>query len=67
MTESFATSSIKSAHERQLHDSRNLTVTADYRSVLGEIMAKHLGAPSLSAVFPRFNNDPRQFLGVVKS
>ncbi len=52
---------------RQLNDGRDLAVTTDYRSVLGEIMAKHLGAPSLSAVFPGFANDPRQFLGLVKS
>jgi uncharacterized protein (DUF1501 family) len=51
----------------QLHDGRDLAVTTDYRSVLGEIMAKHLGAPSLNAVFPGFTNDPRQFFGVVKS
>ncbi len=51
----------------QLHDGRDLAVTTDYRSVLGEIMAKHLGATSLSAVFPGFANDPHQFLGLIKS
>jgi len=53
--------------EGQLHDGRDLAVTTDYRSVLGEIMTRHLGAPSLNAVFPGFANDPRQFLGVIKS
>src|SRR5690242_15900746 len=54
-------------NESQLHDGRDLAVTTDYRSVLGEIMARHLGAPSLNAVFPGFANDPREFLGVIKS
>jgi len=50
----------------QLHDDRDLAVTTDYRSVLSEIMTKHLGNPNLGTVFPGFANDPRQYLGVVK-
>jgi hypothetical protein len=42
-------------------------VTTDYRSVLGEILSKHVGDSSLKTVFPGFANDPKQFLGVVKS
>jgi uncharacterized protein (DUF1501 family) len=53
--------------EGQLHDGRDLAVTTDYRSVLGEIMSKHLGGRNLNAVFPGFANDPRQFLGLVKA
>ena len=51
----------------QLYEGRDLAVTTDYRSVLGEIMTKHLGGRDLSAVFPGFKNDPHQFLGVMKS
>ena len=51
----------------QLHDGRDLAVTTDYRSVLSEIMTKHLGNPNLGTVFPGFANDPRQYLGVVKA
>jgi uncharacterized protein (DUF1501 family) len=51
----------------QLHDGRDLAVTTDYRSVLSEIMTKHLGNPNLASVFPGFANDPRQYLGVVKA
>jgi uncharacterized protein (DUF1501 family) len=51
----------------QLHDGRDLAVTTDYRSVLGEVMTKHLGDQNLNAVFPGFANDPAQFLGIVKS
>lgn len=50
----------------QLHDGRDLAVTTDYRSVLGEIMTKHLGQRDMEPVFPGFANDPRQFLGLVK-
>jgi uncharacterized protein (DUF1501 family) len=53
--------------EGQLHDGRDLAVTTDYRSVLGEIMAKHLGGRNLNAVFPGFANDPKQFLGLIKA
>ncbi len=51
----------------QLYEGRDLAVTTDYRSVLGEIISKHLGDRDLKAVFPGFANDPRQFLGLVKS
>jgi len=52
--------------EGQLYEGRDLAVTTDYRSVLGEIMTKHLGGRDLNAVFPGFANDPRQFLGLIK-
>jgi uncharacterized protein (DUF1501 family) len=53
--------------EDQLNQGRDLAVTTDYRSVLGEIIAKHLGDLDLNAVFPGFVNDPGQFLGLVKA
>jgi len=53
--------------EEKLYQGRDLAVTTDYRSVLGEIMTTHLGGRDLDAVFPGFANDPRQFLGLVKS
>jgi uncharacterized protein (DUF1501 family) len=52
--------------ENQLYQGRDLAVTTDYRSVLGEIMAKHLSGRNLDAVFPGFRNDPSQFLGLIK-
>jgi uncharacterized protein (DUF1501 family) len=51
----------------ELYQGRDLAVTTDYRSVLGEIISKHLGDQELHAVFPGYANDPRQFLGLVKS
>ena len=53
--------------EGELYQGRDLAVTTDYRSVLGEIMTKHLGNRNLKAVFPGFANDPKQFLGLVKT
>jgi uncharacterized protein (DUF1501 family) len=53
--------------DAQLHDGRDLAVTTDYRSILGEIMTKHLGQSKLGPVFPGFANDPREFLGLVKA
>jgi uncharacterized protein (DUF1501 family) len=53
--------------EGELYQGRDLAVTTDYRSVLGEIMAKHLGDSNLNAIFPGFANDSRQFLGMVKT
>ncbi|MGB0036667.1 MAG: DUF1501 domain-containing protein [Candidatus Acidiferrales bacterium] len=53
--------------EGQLYQGRDLAVTTDYRSVLGEIMTRHLGGRDLKAVFPGFANDPRQFLNLIKA
>ncbi len=51
----------------QLYQGRDLAVTTDYRSVLGEIVSRHLGDRDLGNVFPGFANDPGQFLGLVKA
>ena len=48
--------------EAQLNQGRDLAVTTDYRSVLGEIIAKHLGDPNLNAVFPGFAKTPANSL-----
>jgi len=54
-------------NDGQLYQDRDLAVTTDYRSVLGEIMTQHMGDRDLKAVFPGFENDPRQFLGLIKA
>lgn len=53
--------------EGQLYQGRDLAVTTDYRSVLGEILTRHLGDRDLKTVFPGFANDPRQFMGLIKT
>jgi uncharacterized protein (DUF1501 family) len=42
--------------EEQLNEGRDLALTTDFRDVLGELVAKHLGNPNLKAVFPGYNN-----------
>jgi uncharacterized protein (DUF1501 family) len=50
-----------------LNQGRDLAVTTDYRSVLGEVISTHLGDTNLSKVFPGFANDPAQFLGLLST
>jgi uncharacterized protein (DUF1501 family) len=46
----------------QLHEGRDLALTTDFRTVVGESVARHLGNRDLNAVFPGFNNAPQSFL-----
>jgi uncharacterized protein (DUF1501 family) len=50
--------------DHQLNEGRDLALTTDFRSVLGEILTKHVGVPDLAPVFPGFDNDPRRFVGL---
>ena len=53
-------------NEGQLNDGRDLALTTDFRSVLGEILRKHNGVKELAPVFPGFENDPRKFTGLIR-
>jgi len=46
-------------------EGRDLPVTTDFRDLFGEVLARHLGAPDLAAVFPGFTPDPARFPGVI--
>ena len=46
----------------QLYEGRDLAVTTDYRSVLAEVLSRHLGTKDLAAIFPAFDADPRKSL-----
>jgi uncharacterized protein (DUF1501 family) len=46
----------------QLHEGRDLALTTDFRTVVGESVTRHLGNHDLNAVFPGFDNSPRSFL-----
>ncbi len=48
--------------EDQLYEGRDLALTTDFRSVLGEAVVRHMGNKDLAAVFPGFDNAGR-FLG----
>jgi uncharacterized protein (DUF1501 family) len=50
----------------QLNEGRDLALATDFRSVLGEIISKHLGAKELNAVFPGFDNDPQKFPNLLR-
>ena len=49
----------------QLNEGRDLVLTTDFRSVLGEIISRHLGSKDLDTVFPGFANDPRKFPNLI--
>jgi uncharacterized protein (DUF1501 family) len=51
----------------QLYEGRDLAVTTDFRDLLGELLARHMGASDLRAVFPGHACDPRQFPGVMRA
>jgi uncharacterized protein (DUF1501 family) len=40
----------------QLYEGRDLALTTDFRDVLGELVAHHLGNPNLAAVFPGYTS-----------
>jgi uncharacterized protein (DUF1501 family) len=48
--------------KEQLHEGRDLALTTDFRDVLGELVVRHLGNPSLKTVFPGYTP---KFLGLV--
>jgi uncharacterized protein (DUF1501 family) len=53
--------------DHQLNEGRDLALTTDFRSVMGEVLANHLGVKDLSPVFPGFDNNPRKFAGLIRS
>ncbi len=46
----------------QLYEGRDLALTTDFRDVLGELVSRHMGNPTVKGVFPGY--DPK-FLGLV--
>jgi uncharacterized protein (DUF1501 family) len=51
--------------DHQLNEGRDLTITTDYRNVLGELVSTTLGADNLNITFPGAKLNPHQFLGLV--
>ncbi len=54
-------------NDHQLNEGRDLALTTDFRSVVGEILTKHLGVNDLAPVFPGFENNPRKFVGLLRA
>jgi uncharacterized protein (DUF1501 family) len=48
--------------QSQLYEGRDLALTTDFRQVIGEAVARHLGNQNLAGVFPGFDNQPAKFL-----
>jgi hypothetical protein len=44
-----------------------VAVTTDFRDLFAELLARHLGAPDLSAIFPGFTSDPARFPGAIRA
>ena len=53
--------------DRQLNEGRDLMLTTDFRTVVGEILTKHNGVKQLNAVFPGFDNNPARFLKLMRA
>jgi uncharacterized protein (DUF1501 family) len=48
--------------QSQLYEGRDLALTTDFRRVVGEAVASHLGNGTLTQVFPDFDNQSGKFL-----
>ena len=46
---------------------RNVAVTTDFRDLFAELVARHLGARDLSAIFPGFTPDSARFPGAIRT
>jgi uncharacterized protein (DUF1501 family) len=46
----------------QLNQGRDLALTTDFRTVLSELIVRHLGSTNLESVFPGFDSSPASFL-----
>jgi uncharacterized protein (DUF1501 family) len=53
--------------DHQLNEGRDLTITTDYRNVLGEVVSKTIGANNLEITFPGARLNANQFLGMTKA
>jgi uncharacterized protein (DUF1501 family) len=48
--------------QSELYEGRDLALTTDFRQVIGEAVARHIGNQNLAGVFPGFDNQPAKFL-----
>jgi uncharacterized protein (DUF1501 family) len=53
--------------DHQLNEGRDLALTTDFRTVVGEILNKHLGVKDLGPVFPGFDGSSKKFVGMMRS
>jgi len=53
--------------DHQLNEGRDLALTTDFRSVLSEVLVKHVGVTDVKAVFPGFDTGARRFPGLIRA
>jgi uncharacterized protein (DUF1501 family) len=51
----------------KLYAGRDLAITTDFRDLLGEVLARHLGVRDVSLVFPGYDVSSRRFPGVMRT
>jgi uncharacterized protein (DUF1501 family) len=51
--------------QSHLYEGRDLALTTDFRQVIGEAVARHMGNKNLADVFPGYENQPGKFLRVL--
>ena len=51
----------------QRFEGRDVAVTTDFRDLFAELLARHLGARELSAIFPGFTPDAARFPGAIRA
>jgi len=52
--------------DHELYEKRDLAVTTDFRAVLGEVVANHIGNKEIGKVFPSYQGGPQDFRGFLK-
>jgi uncharacterized protein (DUF1501 family) len=52
--------------DHELYEKRDLAVTTDFRAVLGEVVANHIGNKEVTKVFPGYQGGPQDFRGFLK-
>jgi uncharacterized protein (DUF1501 family) len=51
----------------QLYEGRDLNLTTDFRDVLGELVAVHLGNPAVGSVFPGYVSTPVKYRRLLRA
>ncbi|MGA9511247.1 MAG: DUF1501 domain-containing protein [Candidatus Sulfotelmatobacter sp.] len=51
--------------QSQLYEGRDLALTTDFRQVVGEAVARHMGNRNLNGVFPGYENQRGKFLQLI--
>jgi uncharacterized protein (DUF1501 family) len=53
--------------DHELNEGRDLALTTDFRTVVSEILTRHLGVKDLAPVFPGFDGRSKQTVGLMRA